>query len=138
MHVLVNGVRLFFDVEGSHLVPDGPAMRRSRRSFFSTASRDRPLDLRPSLVPRRYRPGRVRGPARERPQRSRRKRAGPWPSGATTCVPSASARIGRPIVLGMSFGGTVALAYATRHPAHPAKLILGNTEAAGGRIGSVA
>ena len=38
----------------------------------------------------------------------------------------------RPIVLGMSFGGTVALAYATRHAAHPAKLILGNTEAAGG------
>jgi pimeloyl-ACP methyl ester carboxylesterase len=32
----------------------------------------------------------------------------------------------------MSFGGMVALAYATRHPAHPARLILGNTEAAGG------
>jgi pimeloyl-ACP methyl ester carboxylesterase len=27
MHVLVNGVRLFFDVEGARLVPDGPAMR---------------------------------------------------------------------------------------------------------------
>ncbi len=27
MRVLVNGVRLFFDVEGSGLVPDGPAMR---------------------------------------------------------------------------------------------------------------
>ncbi|MEA2837965.1 MAG: hypothetical protein QOD89_2515 [Bradyrhizobium sp.] len=27
MHVLVNGVRLFFDVEGAGLVPDGPAMR---------------------------------------------------------------------------------------------------------------
>jgi pimeloyl-ACP methyl ester carboxylesterase len=27
MHVLVNGVRLFFDVEGAKLVPDGPAMR---------------------------------------------------------------------------------------------------------------
>jgi pimeloyl-ACP methyl ester carboxylesterase len=37
-----------------------------------------------------------------------------------------------PIVLGASFGGMVALAYATRHPAHPAKLVLISTEAAGG------
>jgi proline iminopeptidase len=37
-----------------------------------------------------------------------------------------------PIVLGVSFGGMVALSYATRHPAHPAKLILISTEAAGG------
>jgi pimeloyl-ACP methyl ester carboxylesterase len=27
MHVLVNGVSLFFDVEGAKLVPDGPALR---------------------------------------------------------------------------------------------------------------
>jgi hypothetical protein len=27
MRVLVNGVRLFFDVEGTKLVPSGPAMR---------------------------------------------------------------------------------------------------------------
>lgn len=40
--------------------------------------------------------------------------------------------IARPIVLGTSFGGMVALAYATRHPSHPAKLILISTEAAGG------
>jgi proline iminopeptidase len=37
-----------------------------------------------------------------------------------------------PIVLGASFGGMVALAYATRHPAHPGKLVLISTEAAGG------
>jgi pimeloyl-ACP methyl ester carboxylesterase len=40
--------------------------------------------------------------------------------------------IERPIVLGASFGGKVAMAYTTRHPAHPAKLILIITEAAGG------
>jgi proline iminopeptidase len=39
--------------------------------------------------------------------------------------------IERPIVLGVSFGGMVAMAYATRHPEHPAKLILVSTEAAG-------
>ncbi|WP_291866833.1 hypothetical protein [Bradyrhizobium sp.] len=27
MHVVVNGVRLFFDVEGTKFVPDGPVMR---------------------------------------------------------------------------------------------------------------
>jgi pimeloyl-ACP methyl ester carboxylesterase len=32
--------------------------------------------------------------------------------------------IERPIVLGASFGGKVAMAYATRHQTHPAKLIL--------------
>src|SRR6185503_1718849 len=40
--------------------------------------------------------------------------------------------IERPIVMGASFGGAVALAYATRHPEHPGKLILVSTEAAGG------
>jgi proline iminopeptidase len=37
----------------------------------------------------------------------------------------------KPIVLGASFGGMVALAYATRHPDHPSKLVLISTEAAG-------
>src|SRR6266853_6278207 len=37
-----------------------------------------------------------------------------------------------PIVLGASFGGMIALAYATRHPAHPSKLVLISTAARGG------
>jgi pimeloyl-ACP methyl ester carboxylesterase len=40
-----------------------------------------------------------------------------------------------PIVLGVSFGGMVALAYATRHPAHPSRLVLISTSAAGGTYG---
>ncbi len=40
--------------------------------------------------------------------------------------------IEKPIVLGVSFGGMVAMAYATRHPSHPGKLILISTEAKGG------
>jgi proline iminopeptidase len=35
----------------------------------------------------------------------------------------------RPIVYGNSFGGMVAIAYATRHPEHPARLILSSTAA---------
>jgi proline iminopeptidase len=37
--------------------------------------------------------------------------------------------IDRPIVLGNSFGGCVAQSYATRHPDHPAGLILSSTPA---------
>lgn len=37
--------------------------------------------------------------------------------------------IERPIVYGVSFGGFVAQAYATRHPAHPAGLVLASTAA---------
>ena len=37
--------------------------------------------------------------------------------------------IERPVVLGQIFGGMVAMAYATRHPGHPGKLILSSTTA---------
>ena len=42
----------------------------------------------------------------------------------------AALEIEKPIVMGVSFGGNVAIAYATKYPAHPAKLILGSTRAA--------
>ena len=35
--------------------------------------------------------------------------------------------IERPVVLGLSFGGFVAMHYAARHPEHPAKLVLAST-----------
>ncbi|HWA29899.1 MAG TPA: alpha/beta hydrolase, partial [Rhizomicrobium sp.] len=35
----------------------------------------------------------------------------------------------KPVVYGNSFGGMVAMAYASRHPDHPAKLILSSTAA---------
>lgn len=38
--------------------------------------------------------------------------------------------IEKPIVAGVSFGGWIVQAYATRHPSHPGGLILCNTEAA--------
>jgi pimeloyl-ACP methyl ester carboxylesterase len=37
--------------------------------------------------------------------------------------------IEKPVVIGNSFGGMVAIAYATRHPAHPGKLVLDSTSA---------
>ncbi len=35
----------------------------------------------------------------------------------------------KPLVYGLSFGGMVAMAYATRHPEHPARLVLASTAA---------
>src|SRR5207244_3479864 len=37
--------------------------------------------------------------------------------------------IDRPIVMGNSFGGMVAMAYAARHPEHPGKLVFSSTSA---------
>lgn len=134
MHVLVNGVRLFFDVEGASLAPDGPVMREK-----------------PTLVLLHGGPGfdhSILKPAYSRladvaqvvflDQRGNgRSDAGPQESwtlaqwGDDVRAFCDALGIVRPIVLGVSFGGMVAMAYATRHPAHPAKLVLISTEAAG-------
>lgn len=37
--------------------------------------------------------------------------------------------IGEPVVLGLSFGGFVAMHYAARHPQHPSRLVLASTAA---------
>ena len=136
MHVLVNGVRLYFDVEGAGLVPDGPAMREK-----------------PTLVLLHGGPGMDHSSFKPRFSQltdiaqvvfldhrgNGRSERGPreawtlaqWGDDVRAFCEALG--IVRPIVLGASFGGMVALAYATRHPAHPAKLILVSTEAAGGR-----
>ncbi|HEV8641104.1 MAG TPA: alpha/beta hydrolase [Methylomirabilota bacterium] len=135
MRVLVNGVRLFFDVEGASLVPDGPMMREK-----------------PTLILLHGGPGMDH--SLYKPQFSQltdiaqvvfldhrgngRSDAGPretwtlaqW--GDDVHAFCEVLGIARPIILGASFGGMVALAYATRHPEHPAKLLLVSTEAAGG------
>ena len=136
VRVLVNGVRLFFDVEGSGLVPDGPAMRERPTVVL--------LHGGPGFDHSIYKPvlssladiAQVvfldhRGNGRSDPGPRESWTLDQWGDDVRGFCEALG--IDRPIVLGMSFGGMVALAYATRHPAHPAKLILGNTEAAGGR-----
>src|SRR5436190_10875745 len=135
MHVLVNGVRLFFDVEGAKLVPDGPAMREK-----------------PTLILLHGGPGfdhTIYKPAYSRltevaqviyldHRGNGRSDAGPkehwtlaqW--GDDVRAFCGALGIEKPIVLGVSFGGMVAMAYATRHPEHPGKLILISAEAKGG------
>lgn len=135
MHVLVNGVRLFFDVEGARLVPDGPAMREKPTLIL--------LHGGPGMDHSGYKPrfsqladiAQVvfldhRGNGRSDPGPRETWTLAQWGDDVRAFCDALG--IERPIVFGASFGGMVALAYATRHPAHPAKLILVSTEAAGG------
>ena len=135
MHVLVNGVRLFFDVEGASLVPDGPSMREKPTLLL--------LHGGPGFDHSLYKPAFSaladvaqvvyldhRGNGRSEPGPREAWTLAQWGDDVRAFCEALG--IARPIVFGASFGGKVAMAYATRHPTHPAKLILVSTEAAGG------
>jgi proline iminopeptidase len=127
-------VRLFFDVEGTKLVPDGPVMREKPTLLL--------LHGGPGFDHSIYRPSYSalsdiaqiiyldhRGNGRSEDGPSEGWNLAQW--GDDVRVFCDVLGIASPIVLGASFGGMVALAYATRHPAHPSKLVLISTEAAG-------
>jgi len=135
MHVLVNGVRLFFDVEGAKLVPNGPAMREKPTLLLLHGgpgfdhSTFKPLySALADVAQVVYLDHRGNG----------RSDAGPkelwtlaqWGDDVRAFCDALG--IVKPVVLGVSFGGMVAMAYATRHPQHASKLILVSTEAKGG------
>ena len=134
MHVPVNGTRLFFDVEGASLVPDGASMRQKPTLIL--------LHGGPGFDHSAFKPAfsaladvaqviflEHRGNGRSDPASSETWNLAQWGDDVRGFCDALG--IERPIVLGVSFGGMVAMAYATRHPEHPAKLILVSTEAAG-------
>jgi pimeloyl-ACP methyl ester carboxylesterase len=135
MHVLVNGVRLFFDVEGASLVPDGATMRQKPTLLL--------LHGGPGFDHSIYKPAYSeladvaqiiyldhRGNGRSDAGPKESWTLAQWGDDVRAFCDVLG--VADPIVLGASFGGMVALAYATRHPAHPSKLILISTKAAGG------
>ena len=135
MHVLVNGVRLFFDVEGGKLAPDGPAMREKPTLLMlhggpgSDHSIYRPTySASADIAQIIYLDHRGNGRSEDGPRESWN--LAQWGNDVRTFCDTMG--IASPIVLGASFGGMVALAYATRHPGHASKLVLISTEAAGG------
>ena len=135
MHVSVNGVRLFFEVEGAKFVPDGPIMREkptllmlhggpgSDHSIFRPA-----YSALADIAEIVYLDHRGNGRSEDGPREDWN--LAQWGDDVRAFCDALG--ITNPIVLGASFGGMVALAYATRHPAHPSRLILISTEAAGG------
>src|SRR5580765_4544765 len=134
MYIHVDDVRLFFDVEGAKFVPDGPVMRE--RPTILCLHGGPGLDqstLRPAFSVLSqvsqviYLDQRGHG-------RSDRSLPDQWSLArwADDVLGFCQALdIQNPIVLGTSFGGYVAMKYASRYPEHPAKLVLISTSLRG-------
>jgi pimeloyl-ACP methyl ester carboxylesterase len=124
------GVRLFVDIEGPGLVPDGPSMREKPALVLLHGgpgydhSGFKPLFSRlADLAQIVYVDHRGHG-------RSDRRPPAEWTldTFADDVVRLCDALgLVKPVVLGQSFGGFVAQRYLARHPAHPAKVILSST-----------
>jgi pimeloyl-ACP methyl ester carboxylesterase len=133
VRVDIGGCRLFFDVEGSKLRPDGPRMREvptllmlhggpgADHSIFKPA-----YSQLAEVVQVVYFDHRGDGRSDGRDDTGRW-RLSQW--GDDVKVLCDALEIERPIVMGVSFGGYVAMSYALRHPRHPTKLILCSTAA---------
>jgi proline-specific peptidase len=132
MRVEVNGVRLFFDVEGAKFVPDGKAMREKPTLVllhggpgFDHSSFKPAFSQYADIAQIVYLDHRGNG-------RSDREMPNKWTLaqwGDDLFEFCRALGIEKPIVMGQSFGGMVAMSYATRHPEHPGKLILSSTAA---------
>jgi proline iminopeptidase len=133
MQLTVNGTRLFFDVDGARLVPDGPDLRarptvvlvHGGPGGFDHAylkSHFAPLTAWAQVV---YLDLRDHG---------RSRRHDPAEFSFDACAEDLYAfcvalEIERPVVLGHSLGGMVVLRYAIAHPDHPGALVLQSTMA---------
>jgi pimeloyl-ACP methyl ester carboxylesterase len=127
MRISVGEGKLFFDIEGAKLLPDGPTMRERPTVVL--------LHGGPGMDHSIFKPN--LSPLAEIAQlvfldhrnagRSDRTSTGRWTleNYADDLVALCEAlEIRKPIVMGTSFGAWVAIAYASRHPDHPFKLIL--------------
>jgi proline iminopeptidase len=132
MFVHINGIRLYFDVEGAGLVVDGGKMRQKPTLLL--------LHGGPGIDHTIYKPAFSaladiaqvvyldhRGCGRSDSGDPATWTLAQWGDDVKAFCDALG--IDKPIVYGASFGGFVAQAYATRYPDHPAKLILVRTAA---------
>src|SRR4029453_793423 len=132
MFVSVGDVRLFVDIDGAKLVPDGMTMRERPTivvvhggpGFDHTPFNARYASL-TEIAPAVYYDH--RGNGRSETGTPERWNLDQWADDLRTLCDVLG--IERPIVFGTSFGGFVVLNYALRHPSHPARLILSSTAA---------
>jgi pimeloyl-ACP methyl ester carboxylesterase len=130
MRLQVDDVKLFFDVEGSKLRPDGPVMRQVptllllhggpgfdhsgfKPAFTEMASVAQVIYLD------------MRGNGRSDAGPANKWTLEQWAEDVHSFCQALS--IVDPIVMGHSLGGIVAMIYAMRYPDHPFKLILSST-----------
>lgn len=124
------GVRLFVDIDGPGLVPDGPVMREKPTLIL--------LHGGPGFDHSSFKPlfGQLADVAQvvyvDHRGHGRSDRCGPEHWNLDTFADDvvrlcAALGIARPVVLGQSYGGFVAQRYLARHPAHPGKVILSST-----------
>ncbi len=133
MRIEVNGVRLFFDIEGMKLVPQGSAMRERPTLIllhggpgFDHSSFKPEFSCYADIAQIVYIDHRGNGRSDRGPKNAWT--LAQW--GDDVFAFCEALEIDKPIVMGQSFGGMVAMSYATRHPRHPGKLILSSTGAA--------
>ncbi len=132
MRVKIGDVRLFFDVEGAKLRPDGAKMREVPTVVllhggpgFDHSNFKPDFSRLTEIVQVVYLDHRGNG----RSDRSDRSKWNLPQWGDDLRSFCEALEIERPIVMGTSFGGMVAMSYATRHPEHPGKLVLSSTAA---------
>lgn len=133
MRVQVNGIRLFFDVEGAKLLADGPAMRERPTVVLlhgAPGFADHSI-LRPQLSPLADVAQLVyldlRGCGRSDAGPEDRWTIEQWADDLRAFCDALGIR--RPVVFSQASGCFVAMAYAIRHPEHPAKLLLSSPQA---------
>ncbi len=132
MRIDIGGMRMFFDVEGAKLRPDGPRMREVPTVVLLHGG---PGGDHSSFKPDYCKLADIaqvvyidhRGQGRSDRSTPEQWNLGQWADDLKAFCDAAE--IERPIVLGLSFGGFVAIAYATRYPDHPSKLVLCCTRA---------
>jgi proline iminopeptidase len=132
MRVKIGDVRLFFDVEGAKLRPDGAKMREVPTVIllhggpgFDHSSFKPDFSRLTEIAQVVYLDHRGNGRS-DRGDRSKWNLPQWGDDVRSFCE---ALEIERPIVMGISFGGMVAMSYATRHPEHPGKLVLSSTAA---------
>jgi pimeloyl-ACP methyl ester carboxylesterase len=132
MLVSVGDVRLFVDVDGAKLVPEGMSMRERPTivmvhggpGFDHTPFKARYPSL-TEIAQLVYYDHRGNGRSEDGPPE--RWNLDQWADDLRALCDVLG--IARPIVFGTSFGGFVTLNYALRHPDHPGKLVLSSTAA---------
>jgi pimeloyl-ACP methyl ester carboxylesterase len=130
VRVRVGDTRLYFDVDGMGLVPDGPMMRE--RPVVVCLHGGPGFDhsaIKPYLAPLSDDVQLVfydhRGQGRSDPSTPDRWNLDTWIEDARGFCEALG--IERPVILGQSFGGVVALGLAIRYPELPARLIVSSS-----------